>query len=206
MIKIDVTGIDAIQKKLAAVRRDLQPRVIGPALNKVADKARAEITRAITSEYAVKAGDVRNAIELRRAQASRIEAVISVFGSPTKRGRSMNLVRFLAAVQAAGRAVKTRGTKANKSQLAALEQQLGFLIKKGAGLKKIEGAFIDNKGRTVFMRTGDARLPIKPLQVIGYSQMFNSKKISRRVMAKIDAELPIEIDRAIKRLLDKGAA
>jgi hypothetical protein len=85
--------------------------------------------------------------------------------------------------------------------MAALQKQLGFLIKKGGGLKKIEGAFVGNKGRTIFRRTGKARLPIEPLQVIGFSQMFKSRKIEQRIMAKIAAEFPVEIDRAIKRLM-----
>ena len=61
-----------------------------------------------------------------------------------------------------------------------------------------------NKGRTVFRRTGNARLPIEPLQVIGFSQMFASRRISARVMAKVKADLPIEIDRAIARALGQG--
>ena len=97
--------------------------------------------------------------------------------------------------------MKTRGAKANNAQLKALEQQLGFAIKRGGGLKTIPGAFLGNKGRTIFMRTGDKRLPIKAVQVIGVSQMFSSKEISRRVMAKIDKDLEVEVARAIEAIL-----
>ncbi len=197
MIKIEVRGIKEVQAKLDGIRRDMQAKVLQPAINKVADKARAEINRAIPQEYAVKAGEVRNAISLRSAQAGRLEAVIDIFGSARKRGRSLNLIHFLAAV----RGLAVRGAKASKRDRAALDQQLGFVIKKAGGLKKIDGAFIGNKGRTIFKRTGKARLPIKPVQVIGFSQMFNSRKINRRVMDKIAAEFPVEIDRALKRLM-----
>ena len=197
MIKIEVKGIKEVQAKLAGMRRDMQAKVLQPAINKVADKAKAEINRAIPQEYAVKAGEVRNAISLRSAQAGRLEAVIDIFGSARKRGRSLNLIHFLAAV----RGLAVRGAKASKRDRAALDQQLGFVIKKAGGLKKIDGAFIGNKGRTIFKRTGKARLPIKPVQVIGFSQMFNSRKINRRVMDKIAAEFPVEIDRALKRLM-----
>lgn len=198
MIKIEIKGIDEVRRKLDRLSREMQARVIQPALNKVAEKARAEISRAIPEEYAVKTSEVRQAMSLRRARSGDLQAVIEVFGSKSRRGRSANLVRFLAAVQAAGQAIKVRGAKANKKELAALEKQLGFLIKKGGGLKKIQGAFVGNKGRTIFRRTGKGRLPIEPVQVIGFSQMFNSRKINRRVMDKIRAELPVEIDRAIK--------
>ena len=197
MIKIEVRGIKEVQAKLDGIRRDMQAKVLQPAINKVADKARAEINRAIPQEYAVKAGEVRNAISLRSAQAGRLEAVIDIFGSARKRGRSLNLIHFLAAV----RGLAVRGAKASKRDRAALDQQLGFVIKKAGGLKKIDGAFIGNKGRTIFKRTGKARLPIKPVQVIGFSQMFNSRKINRRVMDKIAAEFPVEIDRALKMLM-----
>lgn len=201
MIKIEIKGMKEVQANLARIPREMQAKVMQPAINKVADKARAEIARAIPEEYAVKASEVRQSVSLRRAQGGNLQAVIDVFGSKSRRGRSANLVRFLAAVQAAGQAFKARGAKASKRDLAALDQQLGFLIKKSGGIKKIEGAFIGNKGRTIFRRTGKGRLPIEPVQVIGFSQMFNSRKINRRVMDKIRAELPVEIDRALKMVL-----
>ena len=201
MIEVRVLGIDAVQDRLRQVASDLQPKVLGPAINKVAEKARAEISRAIPQEYAVKASEVRNAVSLRKARSGNLEATITVFGSTSRRGRSMNLIHFLAAVQQAGKAMKTRGAKASKADLSALNRQLGFLIKRGGGLRKIDGAFVGNQGRTIFRRTGKARLPIEPLQVIGFSQMFSSRKISTRIMTKIDADLLIEINRSIARLM-----
>lgn len=200
-LKIEVRGMDEVRRRLRNLSRDMQDKVLQPAINKTAEKARAEINRAIPEEFNVKAGEVRQAIEIRKAGGGRLEAVVSVFGSRSKRGRSMNLIHFLAAVQAAGRAMKVRGAKGKKAELAALERQLGFLIKRGGGLKRIEGAFISNKGRTIFRRAGLERLPIEPLQVIGFAQMFNSKRINQRVMEKLDQDLLTEVDRAIKRLL-----
>jgi hypothetical protein len=203
MITVKVEGIDAVQRKLAGLQRDMRDKVLQPAINKVAEKARAEINRAIPDEFAVKASEVRNAFELRRARAGKLEAVITVFGSTNKRGRSLNLIHFLAAYQALGRAIKTRGAKVKKRELADLQGQLGFLIKRAGGIKKIEGAFIGNKGRTIFRRTGKDRLPIEPVQVIGFSQMFSSRKIRDLVMAKVNADLPIEVDRALRMILER---
>ena len=201
MITVKVTNTDQVTSALRAIPADMRDKALGPALNKVAQKASAEVTRAITDEYAVKANEVRNAVQVRKATSRRLEARIDIFGSAKRRGRSLNLIHFLAAYQAAGRAFKTRGSKGSQKDLKALAGQLGFLIRKAGGLKKIDGAFVGNKGRTVFRRTGKERLPIEPLQVIGFSQMFSSRRISQRVMAKIDADLPIEVDRAIARLL-----
>lgn len=204
MIRMEIRG-DFGRSMLAGIRRDLHPQVIQPALNKVAAKAIAEINRAIPEEYAVKAAEVRNAITLRQARSGVLEAVIQIFGSASRRGRSANMARFLAAYQALGRAVKTRGSKAKRADLKLLGQHIGFQVRRVGGIKKIEGAFVGNKGRTVFRRTGKGRLPIEPLQVIGFAQMFTSTKISRRVMDKVRAEIPVEIDRAIQRLLARAA-
>lgn len=200
-ISVEVRNMDKVQDALNTIQKGLREKAIGPALNRTAEKARAELARAIPEEYAVRAAEVRNAVSLRKARSGNLEATITVFGSTSRRGRSMNLIHFLAAVQQAGKAMKTRGAKASKADLSALNRQLGFLIKRGGGLRKIDGAFVGNQGRTIFRRTGKARLPIEPLQVIGFSQMFSSRKISTRIMTKIDADLLIEINRSIARLM-----
>lgn len=204
MIKVEVRGADEIKAKLSRLPESLHAKVLQPALNKVADKVRAEVAREIPIEYAVKASEVRSAIDVRRARGGKLEAVIEIFGSARKRGRSLNMIHFLAALQAAGRTVKARGVKATKADLAALDRQLGFIIKRAGGVRKIEGAFIGNKGRTIFRRVGKGRLPIVPVQVIGFAQMFKSRRIERKVMDKIRADLPIEVERAVQMLLAKG--
>ncbi len=174
------------------------------ALNKTAKKAQTEINRAIRDEYVVKADEVRNSMQLRQARQGELQAVIDIFGSKRRRGRSANMIHFLAALQAAGVALKTRGSSLRRSDLKDIGRQLGFKVKKAGGVKTIQGAFLANRGRTVFMREGRARLPIKPVQVIGFSQMFSSKKISQRVMAKVDKDFIEELDRAIKIVMERG--
>ena len=205
-IKVDLRGIAEVQSRLARLPGELRDKAISAAINKTAQKARAEINRAIPQEYAVKADEVRSAISLRSASTGNLQAVIDIFGSKSKRGRSANMIRFLAVAVAAGASFKTRGAVGiKKKDIAALKRQLGFRIRRAAGLKTVDGAFIANKGRTVFMREGKARLPIKPVQVIGFSQMFNARKIRDRVMAKIDKDLLDEVDRAIKSVLARAA-
>lgn len=204
MIVVKVLNLENVKTSLEQQAKDVRDKAIGPALNKVAEKAVAEINRAIPQEYAVKAAEVRNAVSVQKARKGSMSATIQIFGSARKRGRSLNLIHFLAAVQAAGRAVKTRGARTSRREMDRLNGQLGFLIKRAGGLKKIEGAFVGNRGRTIFRRTGQARLPIEPLQVIGFGQMFNSRRINSRVLAKINADLPIEIDRAIAHELSRG--
>lgn len=204
MISIKALGLAEVKRSLERQTQNVRDKALGPALNRVAEKAVAELNRAIPQSFAVKASEVRNAVSLRKARAASLEARIEIFGSQRRRGRSLNLIHFLAAVQAAGRAVKTRGARVSQRDLRALQGQIGFLIKRTGGIKRIEGAFVGNKGRTVFRRIGQARLPIEPLQVIGFGQMFTSRRISTRILAKINADLPIEVDRAIARELSRS--
>ena len=206
-LKIDIRGMEAVQNELQRISNELQRgQAVAAALNRTAERAKAEVDRAVTERYAIKADQVRNSVYLRSARASqgRFEAVIDIFGSPTKKGRSMNVVRFIAAVQVAGKAFKTRGGRTNKAALAALKTQLGFQFLRAGGLKKIDGVFLGNKGRTVFRRVGKGRLPIEPVQVIGVAQMFRQRDISARVMAKIDADLPVQMRRAVEMILARS--
>jgi hypothetical protein len=203
-ISVDVRGVEAVQRRLKMIGEELRDKVVTASLNKVVTKAQAEINRQIRAEYFVKADEVRNAMVVHKANRNTLKASIDIFGSKSRRGRSANMIHFLAALQGAGVAVKTRGAVGvKKSDLKEIGRQLGFKVKRGAGMKKIPGAFLGNKGRTVFIREGKDRLPIKPLQVIGFSQMFSSKKISKSVMDKVDRDLVQEIERAIKMVLAK---
>ena len=95
-LKVDIRGIAEVQRRIGRLPGELQGKAMSAAINKTAQKARAEINRAITQEYAVKADEVRNAISLRSASGSNLQAVIDIFGSKSRRGRSANMIRFLA--------------------------------------------------------------------------------------------------------------
>ncbi len=197
-IKIDIKGIEGIQRKLDSLSPKQMTGALAAALNKTAAKGKTEVTRAITERYNIKATDVRNSVSLRNASAAqgRLQATIDIFGSTKKQGRSLNMIHF----------VERKVSKAQKRKRLkdGTSNQLRFNIIKGGGQKQIlgdaalkNGAFIGNKGRTVFQRVGKSRLPIKPVQVIGVSQMFTFKPIAERVCEKINADFITEINRAI---------
>lgn len=207
-LRVDARGLDSVKRELSRISSELkQGQATSAAINKVAEKAKAEINRQIVGRYAVKATEVRSSVSIRRASPTggRLQAVVDIFGSPSRRGRSMNMVRFLAALQAAGQAHRARGSTAGKKALAALGKQLGFQILRGGALKQIPGAFVGNRGRTVFRRVGRERLPIEPVQVIGVSQMFSSRSIRAAVLRKISDDLPIEMKRAVDMILARSA-
>jgi hypothetical protein len=204
-LTVDVRPLLKLSKDLETVPRELRGRAIAAALNKVADKGKTEVDRAVRAEYVIDAERVRNAVSVRRASAKReqFEAVIDIFGSSKKRGRSLNVIHFMERKVSLAQARK----RAKKRELyvrgrgGRLLPILRFVFKRGVGPKTIDGVFIGNKGRTVFRRVGAGRLPIEPVQVIDVPQMFRSKKVSQRVMDRINRELPVEIQRAVRATL-----
>jgi len=201
MLAIKLEGFDRLRRNLDGIKRGLGDEVAVKALNKTGDKARVEMRRAITDEYNLKASEVTGQLRLARAARGKLNVVLDPFAS--RRERSLNLIHFLATIQAAGRSYKVRGARGvNRAQMLQLNRQLGFRIKRSGGLKTIKGAF-GNKGRTIFIREGKQRYPIKALSTIGVPGMFGARKSINRVMAKIKVELPVEMDRAVKFLVAK---
>lgn len=199
-INVQLKGLTEISAKLASLGSAQQASAYSMAINKVAAKGMTDIKRAITERYQIKAADVSAAMSLRGATGSTLQATISIFGSQNKKGRSLNMIHFVEK--------KVSLAQGRKRVKDGTQNQLRFKILKSSGLKTIagdpglkNGAFIGNKGRTVFQRTGSARLPIKPVQVIGVGQMFNFKPIHERVRQTIEEEFLVEINRAIDQKL-----
>jgi hypothetical protein len=202
-VSINVRGVAAVKKALAQLPINLRDKALAPALNKVAAKARTETIRAITSEYAIGREDVVNALSTRPARVKvtgQVSATLTIYGNARRRGRSFNAIRFLekSITLAEARRRRKAGALSVEGRGGRALPILGFKFKRGGGIKRIKGAFIGNNGRTVFARTGSARTPIEPVQLIGVSQMFNARKVKSRVLERIQKELPIEVERAVR--------
>lgn len=180
-----------VKKKLNALSNDLQKRVVPAALNKVIAKANTEMARQISSEFNIKQQEVRGRLRITRAKRNyeRWFARLDPFAS-SRAGRSLNLIRFVE--RSVTLAERNRRIKNNSLQ------DLRFKIKRNGAPKIIKGAFIGNNGRTVFIREGRSRLPIKALSTIDVPQMFNTRRIQIVVLDRIRRDMVIEFDRAIK--------
>jgi hypothetical protein len=76
-------------------------------------------------------------------------------------------------------------------------------VKRSGARKVISGAFVGNKGRTVFTRVGKPRLPIKPVQTIDVPQMFNVKHINAAVVKAIERKFPQIFEREMRFALQQ---
>jgi len=176
-IRADLRKIDLQLSRLQAQVRD---RVIGAALNKTIAKGKSEMSRQIRAEFNIKAKEVNGQMRVRRGSAGNGNLMATLEALGKRRGHtSRNVAMF--------RAKQTR-------------QGVTVQIKKTGGRKLIAHAFIANNGRTVFIREGKSRLPIKPVETIDVPQMFNTRRINAAVLKKIEREFPIELQRAFAAL------
>lgn len=165
------TNIPAVIRQLDQLHADIARKALTSAINKTMAQAKTAMSREIRSEFNMPASKVNAALRITRASYhGGMFTLQATLESPSKRGRSLNLINFGA-----------RQTRKGVS----------FKVKHGSGGRKvIPGAFIANDGRTVFIRVGKSRLPIKALQTIGVAQMFNTKRVNARVVSTIKTKFP----------------
>lgn len=190
------TNFPDVQRKLVALHAEVAGKAMASALNKTVAQAKTAMSREIRAEFNLSASKVNQALRITKARASggrfTLEAVLE---SPSKRGRSLNLINFAARETARGVTVK---------------------IKKGGPRKLIRGAFIANEGRTVFIRSGEPkrrmsrgfnagklREPLKARQTIEVANMFNTKRINAKVLRFIEAKFPQLFAHEAKFFTDK---
>ena len=199
MIEVKIkTDFKDLQKRLNGLSKDMQKKVIPAALNKVIAKANTSMVREISSEFAITQKELRENIRAIRARSIGGFFVATLDPNLKKRkGRGFNMIRFAEkkVTLAEGRRRKKAGT----------QNDMRFQIKRAGGPKTVKGAFVGNRGRTVFIRTGKERLPIKALTTIDVPQMFNTRRINSKVIARINSEMVVEFERAINLQLMKAS-
>jgi hypothetical protein len=183
-VRIDIShNFPAVQRQLQQLREEIRERAAMSAVNKTVAKAKTNMTREISREFNVQQAKVRDQLKIDRAKFVGGKAVITAVldGSSGKR-RGINLIAFVE------KSVSL--AQAKKRAKAGVLDQLHFQIKRKGAKVVIPGAFIGNKGRTVFRRVGKARLPIKALSTIGIEQMFNTRRINSVVVRALERDFP----------------
>lgn len=162
-------NINGARDRLNAAKKGLGDRATVSALNKTAAQAQTQMSKLIRADYNISASLVRERLKVRRA-TRRGEFVFeaSLLGNPNNQSRAMNLIHFLEK--------KTTLAEGRRRGKAGTQNLLFFKVKKTGAKINVTGAFIGNKGRTIFKRVGKDRLPIKAVSTIGVPQMFNTKK------------------------------
>lgn len=178
-----------IARQAARMRKDIADRATVRALNTTIRQAEKSMAQEISKTYRLRQADVRDrlVINLARNKVGAPIVEVSLEATRKSKGRSMNVVAFLSG---GGRTLKS-----------GKRQQLRFQIRRTGGRKQITGAFVGNGGRTVFIREGKGRLPIKAVSTIDVQQMFNAKAVSTAVQAEIRARFPANWERELRVVL-----
>lgn len=178
------TNFPDVQRQLATLQADIAAKATASALKKVVAQAKTAMSKEIRAEFNLSAQTVNDSLRVSvvRANGGRnsLEATLSSISRRGKRG--LNLINFLEN--------KVTLAAARKRGKAGTLNQLFVQIRRKGGKKSLGSAFIGNNGRTIFVRTGKARLPIKALTTVDLQGMFNTKRINTRVVAMIEAKLP----------------
>lgn len=181
------TNFPDVQRALDVVRREVAERALARSLNRAIEQARTQMGREIRSQYMVDSRFIRERLRIKRASlfggVLSLEAVLEAQEKP----RSANLIRFGARQTAEGVSVK---------------------IKRAGARRLVRGAFIGNKGRTVFERVPNTRMgsrkwgkqhgqKIKPVQTIDVPQMFNARRIKAAVVNAMQQRFPAIFQREL---------
>lgn len=196
MITISIShNFPEIQKQLSQLSASVGSRTMVKALNTTVGQGKVQMAKQITQEYRVSSAEIKKRLEVSRASSKggtyRFEASLSA--TKKAKGRSMNLIAF-----ETGALTKRTAKKIGRANAVG---QLGFQIKRGGGRKVIPGAFIGNQGRTVFIRTGKGRLPIKPVNTIDIPQMFNTRRINQVVRQVMLDRFPANFQRELRSII-----
>jgi hypothetical protein len=200
MITINIKAdFDATIRRLKAQGKAVEQAQVS-ALNKAAAQSRTQMQRAITSTYNLSAGFVKERLSVRRAfKNGALAFSADLLGSDRK--QSMNLIHFAASRLSGKEKAAWRKQTAKNGRLYG--PQIPFIIKRGGGRVYVKGAFVGNDGRTVFMREGKSRLPIKAVQTIGVKGMFRSRKNTGEVQSWIQDNFTRIFERELKFYMSK---
>src|SRR4051812_39018528 len=85
-----------IERQLDQLRADIRDQALVRAINRTVEPARPEMAREISKEFNVTITKAKDALVIKKAGFKRGTLVIQAsLESPTRRGRSLNLINFL---------------------------------------------------------------------------------------------------------------
>lgn len=202
------TNFPSVAAALDRVAVDVGNKAMVRSLNTTIDQGKIAMARGISQEFRVSVATAKDRLWIVRAIAKgelRFEAKLEA--TRKGQGRSMNLIAFVEKSVTLAQARKRM--KAGEGGTQTLRHggqvqkalQVRFQVKRTGGQKVIPGAFIANDGRTVFIRAGKGRLPIKALNTIDVPQMFNTKRINSVVRAVMLQRFEANFKRELRAVL-----
>jgi hypothetical protein len=174
-------------EKLPELRRKFDPKIIEQSLQRAlqlaATKTRTRISREVRLTYNVKAGSISKKVTIKRLPGARLLAYVSP---------ALGLDKF----GARGKNVKTAHGK---------RRGVTVQVKKTGGRKLVKGGFTGGKGKVIFQRTGDSRLPIERLFGPAIAQMVSNPTVIEAALLLTGEDLAVEFNRQMEVSLGRPA-
>ena len=196
-----------IARKIETLGKNIAGKAIASALNKTVAQAKTAMSKEIRKEFVMPANAVGNSLEIIK-DGARGGYSFAVTLKSRDMSRSLNAIHFLERY--------VSFAQAKKRKKAETLSRLFIQIKRGGGKKSLGAAFIGNKGRTVFIRTGEPKRimskglskgklkePIEAFSTIGVPSMFNTKRVNAVVMQMILTKFPEIFSHEAKFFTDK---
>jgi len=189
MINIDIDTRDLLRvvNELDKVQRKV-PAITSRALGRTITHANKVMSQAIREEYVIKAGDIKEHTELKKASKTDLNAFIKVTGRP------LALSRFQLTPK--------------KPQSGNRRRKVKVKIKRGGRKTEVRtdpGAFIQemNGAVTAFRRVDKRRFPVVPIKTLSIPQMASNdgvlSKVESKAQEKLIERMNHEISREVRR-------
>jgi hypothetical protein len=198
------TTFPELIKVLNDIPREVQQKVLRPALKQAADTGKTQLIRQILANYNIARSEVVSAVSVHvQDTPALINGGISykaVIKTSSNR-RALNAIRFI-------EKSVTLGTY-RKRKKTGTSTQLHARIRKNEGYKPLgRNVFIGNKGRTVFYVPHDqenvrGRKKIKAFSTINIPMMAEGDVIQEKVIERIEEVLLNRINNQLERYLRK---
>jgi hypothetical protein len=192
-IQADPEQVRALEAMLSNVKNGV-PRVLVRALNKIGTWVHAELVRTISGAVQLQPSKVRKAIRLSKARFARLVAYVRIYN------KSMPLIWFHARQTAKG--VSFTAPAGADWALDYKAGRKGRLFVPHAFIATMPGGHVG-----VFLRRGDARLPIEELKGPSPLSVFTGVVgLSQKLIATAGERLEAEVKVQTQVLLDQEAA
>jgi hypothetical protein len=156
--------------------RDIK-RAVAIALNRTADRVRAEAVRRIRQTYRIQQRELNRGFTIRRAWAGNLQSLVYASGRP------LNVIGFEARQTKNGVSVNIKGTR-----------------------KVIRHAFIARLPNYtgVFMRKGKSRFPIKAIRTVDVPGLFESQIVKHALASVAVDAFRLELGRSVRAILARS--
>lgn len=172
-------------KDLDQLRRKFDPKLVDKALNQALQvattKLRTRVSRETRQLYNVKAGEITRSVTIRKISNGRMLIYT---------GRMIGLDKF-------GARPKKVSTQLGKRTGVTVQ------VRKDRGRKVVKGAFLA-KGKLVFQRQGEARLPIERLYGPSIAHMAGNKIVGELATLQVGQDAATEFNRYLTYLMEKA--